>query len=97
MDFFAQSFTVNVFHGDEMHAFALADLIDVRDVRMIERGRGLRFANKTFHAITVRNNVGRQNLQCDFTIEFRILSQIHLAHSAGAELRADFVTAEFCA
>jgi hypothetical protein len=36
----------------------------------------------------------RQNLDCDFAIQFRIKSEINLAHPARAERRADFVTAE---
>jgi len=31
------------FHRDEVRATALAYFVDVSDVRMIERGRGLRF------------------------------------------------------
>src|SRR5205823_2983837 len=38
-----------------------------------------------------------KNFQSNFAIEFHVLSQIHFAHSALANLRADFVAAEFCA
>ena len=45
----------------------------------------------------MRSDVGRQNLQRNFAIELRFLCQIHLTHAARANLRADFVTTEFCA
>jgi hypothetical protein len=37
----------------------------------------------------------RKNFQRDFTVEPRVIGQIHLAHAALANLRADFVTVEF--
>ena len=36
----------------------------------------------------------RQNLQRDVAIELRIAGAVHLAHSAGAERRHDFIRAE---
>src|SRR5689334_8502766 len=44
---FAQSLAVYEFHRDKVCGIALADLIDVRNVRMIERCRGLRLLFET--------------------------------------------------
>ena len=46
VDLLAQSNAVDKLHRDEVHAFALADFVDVRDVRMIERGRGFASCSK---------------------------------------------------
>jgi len=40
--------------------------------------------------------VGEPNLQHNFAIELRVLRQINFAHSAFANLRADFIAAELC-
>src|SRR5262249_40668018 len=39
----------------------------------------------------------RKYFQCDFTVKRGVFGEIHLAHPACANLRADFVTADFCA
>ena len=95
MNLLAQGYAVNELHGDEVHAVALADLMDGRDVRMIERRRRLRFLNKTPHPVLIGGQVGRKNFQRNFPIEFRVLGQIHLAHPARADLRDDAVMRQF--
>ncbi len=42
-------------------SIALTNLVDLRDVRMIERRSGLRFRDETAHAVLVCGNVGRQD------------------------------------
>ena len=75
-----------------MDAVAFADFINVRDVRMIQRCGRFCFAHEAVHSIAVRSDLRGQDLQRNFTIEFRVLRQIHFAHSARADLRADLVT-----
>jgi len=41
--------------------------------------------NEPGHAIAIRSNIRRQNLQRNFTTEFHVLGQIHLTHPARAE------------
>ena len=57
----------------------------------------LRLLHEATHAIVIACNFSRQDLQRDFPIQFRVLRQIDFTHSALADLRADFVTTEFCA
>src|SRR5467141_2159724 len=95
MDFLAHSLAVDELHGDEIHAVALTNFMDGRNVWMIESGRSLGFANEAFHAIRLRRNFRRQNLQRNFAIQLVVTLQILFAHSAFANLRADFVAAEF--
>ena len=73
-----------------------ADFVNVRDVRMIQRRRGLCFLRKAAHAVLIRGEFSRQNFQRDFA-RACVLRQIHFAHSAFAELRVNLVMTEFCA
>ncbi len=59
MDLFAQGEAVDKLHRDEVHAIVLADLINVSDVRMIERGGGLSLLRESPHAILIGRKVGR--------------------------------------
>ena len=56
---------------------------------MIERRCSLRFLFEAAHSILVSGHFWGQNLQRHFAVEPRILSQIDLAHAAGADLRDD--------
>ena len=73
----------DVLHDDEVDPIALADVIDGGDVRMIQRGRGLRFAREAKHTVRVHRRITRQNLQRDSSIQSRV-SKVDLAHTAGA-------------
>ena len=75
---------------------ALADLVDVRDVWMIERRGRSRFLFEAAHPILVRSDVGRQDFQSDFAIQTRVLREIDLTHTTRAEERANFVAPELC-
>ena len=79
------------------HAVGLADFIDVRDVWMVKRRGRFCFLSEATHAILIRGDIGGQNLDCYFAIQFRITSKIDLTHSARAKLRADFISAKSCA
>src|SRR6266700_1961059 len=78
-----------------MQAIAFANLINMSDVGMIERRRGLRLANKAIHAVTIGSKLSRKELQRDLAIELGVLCEIHLTHPARANLRADFIAAKF--
>ena len=67
------------------------------DVRMIECGSGLSFAQKTRGVLAVFTEFRGQNFQRHAAMELCVLRQIHLAHAALADLRADFIATELCA
>src|SRR2546430_7876485 len=69
--------------------------MDSNYVGMIQCGGSLCLLNESVHAIAIASNFSRKNFQSNFAIEFHVLRQIHLAHSALANLRADFVAPEF--
>src|SRR5436309_15520286 len=53
MNELTQRKAINELHRDEVHAFVLTNFVDVRDVRMIQRGGGLRLLSETPHPIFV--------------------------------------------
>ena len=86
MNQLAQRLAIDKLHRDEMHAFSFANLIDVSDVRMIQRGRGLRLLNEAPHSIGVSREIRRQNFERDIAIELVVARAKHFAHSARADL-----------
>src|SRR5881628_2080612 len=88
---------IDELHGDEVRTITLTNFIDGGDVRMIERRRCLRLLFEPPHPIVIRCEVRRKNLQCHFPVKLSIFCEINLAHSALANLCADFVAAKFCA
>src|SRR5437867_7087818 len=68
------------------------DEINGQNVWVIERTRCLSFLFKPSETLFVGGKSSRQNLDCYLAIHLWIVSAIHFAHSAGANLRADFIT-----
>src|SRR5213593_3982181 len=63
---------------------------------MIQCGSSPGFLHEATHGLAACV-IARQNLQSDFAIELGVVGEVDLTHSARAELRADFVAANFCA
>ena len=82
------------FHHQRTHTVRFFEAVDVRDVRMIERGERLRLACEPGESVGIARERIRQDLQRDIAIELRVAGAIHLAHAAFANLRGDFVDAE---
>jgi hypothetical protein len=69
----------------------LFEPVDLRDVRVIERGERLCFTRKSRDAIGVAGKGVGQNLDRDVAIQLRIARALHFAHAAGTERRQNFV------
>jgi len=89
MNLFARRHAFDKLHRDEVSTFTLTNLVYVRDVQVIERRRRLRLADETLHPVVIGSNIRGQDLQRDFAIEFCVLREIHLTHSARADFRHD--------
>src|SRR5687767_6834187 len=63
---------------------------------MIEGSGGTSFLLEPVQAILIGRETGGQNFHRDVTTKFRVARPIYFTHSARAELRADFISAEFC-
>jgi hypothetical protein len=60
---------------------------------MIERGRRARLSDESLLRLAIGERFGGKEFDGDTATEFRVLRQVHFAHSARAELRVDFVAA----
>ncbi len=84
-----ERFSVVVRHRDERLTGVVADLVDRRDVWVIERAGGTRLAQQAGRAVPASGRFRLQKLECYPPVEVRILSQIHRAHPAGADAADD--------
>ena len=66
-------------------AAAVLEAVDLRDVRMIQRGERLRFALEARQAVGVGRERLGQDLDRDVAIELRVARAIDLAHAACAD------------
>jgi hypothetical protein len=89
-----ESRTLDELHDQEGTGLAFFDAMNVRDIRMVERGENLRFAPKARQSIDIRCDGGKKNLDRDVAIQFRITGPIHLAHAAHADERSNVVASE---
>src|SRR5687768_1984025 len=86
-----KSLAVNQLGGDIVFAVDLTDFINSQDVGMIERGSGFCFLNKTIQFVFIFTEFVVKEFDRHLPIEFSVLRQIHLAHSARSDLRDDAV------
>src|SRR5262249_49573285 len=88
---------IDEFHGDKVSAGAFTNLVSMCDVRMVEGRRRCCFLFESPQPIVIGDNVGGQNFQGNFAMEFAVLRQVHLTHSTCTDFRVDFIATEFCA
>jgi len=82
------------FHHQRANAAGVFEAVDRRDVGMIERRQYLRLALEAHDVLRVGGQGGRQHFQCDLPAQLGVGRPIHLAHTARAEGRSDFVRSE---
>ena len=63
---------VDEFHHQCADAVGFLQAVDVRDVRVVERGEDLRFSLEAGEAIGIIRERGRQNLDCDVAIQLGV-------------------------
>jgi len=81
-------------HDEGVNAVRLFETVDVRDIRMVQRGERLGFAREPPQAIRIVGKGGWKDLHCDIAVKPGITSPIDLAHTTHADLRGDLVRAE---
>ena len=77
-----------------LDAIRLLEILDARDVRVVQRCEELRFALEPGDALFIGSELIRQNLDRDLAIELGVASAVDFAHSALADGRDDLVRAE---
>ena len=76
------------------HEIARTQVVNLTDVRMVQRRNRARLLLESTDAVRVRGQFLRQHLDGDLPIKAFVTCAIHLAHPAPAEERDDFVRAE---
>ena len=84
----------DVLHHQEQRVAVFANLENLADVRMIDRGHGHRLAAQTLARVRVSRQLARQQLDGNLTIEPRVAGAIDLAHASGPEGGHNLVAAE---
>ena len=79
---------------DEVRAVVDVHVVDGDDVRVIEAGGGARLLGEAPKAVLARRIPREQQLERDLALEFRVVGEIDLAHSAGTDQGTDFIAAE---
>ena len=64
------------------HALVFAEVMDHRDVRMLEAGERERLVAEPASRLRIREQLGRQHLDRDIALESRVPRAIDLAHAA---------------
>src|SRR5215218_7951873 len=94
MNLCAQCDTFDQLHNYEVHTIGYANLVNMRNVWMIERCRSSCFLFEAPHLILIRSNRRRQNLKGDVAMKPRVLREINFAHSTLAEQGANLKAVE---
>ena len=85
---------VEELHDQEVGTVLRADVVEMADVRMIQRGNGAGFALETLLKFGIVGEMSGENLDGNGAIEARVFRAVHLAHAAGAERRLNFIGAK---
>ncbi len=93
----AQRLTFQKLADDVRRPFMRADVVDRRDVGMIEQPRRLRLLLEPPQPVRVVGEGGRQNLNRHLAREPRVPCAIHLTHPSGAEGREDLIWTKLAA
>ena len=81
---------VFAFHQFHHQGVAL-EAVDLRDVRMVQRGESLRLAGEPRGTVGVAREEMREDLDRDLALQLRVARAIDLTHTSSAERRDDFV------
>ncbi len=73
---------------------ARTDIVDLTDMRMVQRGNGARLVLETPNTVRVSRQLLRQDLDSDVTTKACVVRAVDLTHAASAEEGDDLVRAE---
>jgi hypothetical protein len=69
----------------------MSDFVNGHDVRMTERRCSARFLGEAAYALAIAGELGRKNLECDFTIERTVVGAVDVAHRSRSDEGGDAV------
>ena len=85
---------LNELHDQGRNVRRVLETVNVRDVRMVERGEHLRFAAEPGETVRIVRDGREQDFDRDVPVQLRIARPIDFAHPAHTEQGDDFVRAE---
>src|SRR5678816_2039880 len=86
-----QRFAFDQLHNDATLLTGLFKAVNVRDVRMIQRGEYLRLSPETCKPFDIGRECDRKKFDRDAAAPLRIDGLIHFTHSACSQMAGDFV------
>src|SRR5437899_492900 len=86
-----QSLAIQELHRNKSLAILLPDVVDRANIRMIQRGCGLRLALETSQGLSVSGNLLRQKLESDETMESGVFGFVDNTHPTTAQLLQDAI------
>jgi hypothetical protein len=96
-DEFIQRAALDVFHRNEIRALVRCNVVDVHDVRMVQRRSGLCLLHEPRLPLQIDDLVRRQHFERHEAIQMRVARLVHHTHAALAQLFDDLVVQEFLA
>src|ERR1041385_8928871 len=91
---FLQASASRILHAEKWQpVFAVADLVDGKNVRMIKAGGCFSFAPKTFPRLARVSVIRHHSFEGDDPARVPLARAINLAHSTASDLLQDFVIA----
>lgn len=93
-DAIGECLALHELHDEGGRAIRLFEMVNSRDVRVIQGGEDLGFACEPRDAITIEREVGWQKLDRNVAAKLRVARSIHLAHPASTDGGEDFVRPE---
>ena len=92
---FGKSLTFEELHHQVIGAILRADVIEMANVRMVQRGNGPGLALHALLEFRRRRKMRSENFNRYCAVETGIERTVNFPHSAGAQRRLDFIRAEF--
>ena len=80
-----QRVAFEAFHDEEIDIVMASDVVEGADVRVRERGNGLRFSRKPHAHLRIECDSCRQDFDCHQAIEAGVRGTEDLTHASGAE------------
>ena len=90
-----QSFSFEKLHHQIVGAILRANVVELADVRMVQRRNRPRLALHALFQLRRRRKMRGENFDRDRAVEARVAGAIHFSHAARAEQRLNFVWTEF--
>ena len=82
----------DVLHGEEVHFFVHADVVDLHNVRVAQPSGGSCFANEEVDEVRVLDQVWRQDLEGDIAVEGELYRSVDRTHSTATDTIENLVS-----